>query len=51
VQNLEGEPQISNMNRHTVRTQLCYIIRYYATYHLHVSAITWPSSGCTNLTE
>jgi hypothetical protein len=21
------------------------------TYQLHVSAITWPSSGCTKLTE
>jgi len=29
----------------------CYIIRYYTTYQLHVSAITWPSSGCTKLTE
>ena len=27
------------------------IIRYYTTYKLHVSAITWPSSGCTKLTE
>ena len=24
----------------TVRTQMCYIIRYYTTYQLHVSAIT-----------
>jgi len=39
--------QISNMNRYTVRTQLCYIIGYYTTYQLHVLAITWPSSGCT----
>jgi len=39
------------MNRYTVRKQLCYIIRYYATHQLHVSAITWPSSGCTKLTE
>jgi len=39
------------MNRYTIRTQLCYIIRYYTTYQLHVSAITWPSSGCAKLTE
>jgi len=44
-------PQISNMNRYTVRTQLCYIIRYYTMYQLHVSAITWPPSDCTKLTE
>jgi hypothetical protein len=43
--------QILNMYRYTVRTQLCYIIRYYTTYQLHVSAITWPSSGCTKPTE
>jgi len=36
---------------HTVRTHLCYIIRYFTTYHLHVSAITWLSSVCTKLTE
>jgi len=40
-----------NIYRYTVRTQLCYIIRYYTTYQLHVSAITWPSSGCTKLTK
>jgi hypothetical protein len=28
-----------------------YIIRYYTTYQLHVSAITWPLSGCIKLTE
>jgi len=39
------------MNRYTVRTYLCYIIRYYTTYHLHVSTLTWPSSDCTKLTE
>jgi 3-dehydroquinate dehydratase len=38
---------ISNMSRYTVRTQLCYIMRYCTTYQLHVLAITWPSSGCT----
>jgi len=27
------------MNRYTARTQLCYIIRYYTKYQLHVSAI------------
>jgi len=37
--------------KYTIRTQLCYIIRYYTTYQLHVSAITWPPSGCTKLTE
>ena len=41
---------ISNMNRHTVRTQLPFIITYYTTYQLHVSAITWPPSACTKLT-
>jgi len=37
------------MYRYTARTQLCYIIRHYTTYQLHVSALTWPSSGCTKL--
>jgi len=39
------------MYRYTVRTQLCYIIRHFTTYQLHVSAITWPSSSCNKLTE
>jgi len=38
-----------NMYRYTVRTQLCHIIRYYTTHQLHVSVLTWPSSGCTKL--
>jgi len=40
--------QVLNMYRYTVGTQR-YIIRYNATYQLHVSAITWPSSGCSKL--
>ena len=43
--------KFTDVCRYTVRTQLCYIIRYYTTYQLHVSPITWPSSGCTKLTE
>jgi len=43
--------QVLNTYRYTVRTKLCYIIRYYTMYQLHVLAITWPSSSCTKLTE
>jgi len=30
--------KVSNIYRYTVGTQLCYIIRCYTTYQLHVSA-------------
>jgi hypothetical protein len=43
--------QILIMYKYTVRTQLCYIIRCYITYQLHVSALIWPSSCYTKLTE